>query len=247
MKKSNPKSKGYSFIPSAKLLKSHYYPTKQELAELDKKIEIERRWHSSSKAFQDESEIISDTTLVKVEPTDNYLPIMRFRNPDLHDKYPPYLLPAAKKLLDEVAERWRAAADQAGIDREVRLSVTSLVRSVAYQKQITAAGKISAQTGSSHSYGEAFDIDAHGYYMGELAINTIPKEGHEPYREGFADLGIDTVPPPVGDGNLFNREVFVILEKVLEKMQAEGKLHYIHEIPGTPSSAFHICRAPSYS
>ncbi|MBI3984149.1 hypothetical protein HY346_02510 [Candidatus Microgenomates bacterium] len=208
---------------------------------------IEREWYQDEKSFRDRNEILRAVkagTLVKIEGNQNYLPIMRYRNPTLVETYPPFLRPSAKGLLDEVGKRWREAWNAAGFDPQVRMSVTSLLRTAAYQKAIVDAGKL-ADPKSVHTKGEAFDIEARGYYCDETPVNGRAAR-HGEFHDAFKNLGAEQSPTQFANYDDFEPKYQEILQQILEAMMLEGKIHYVLEYPDTTNATFHICRNPEY-
>ena len=146
-----------------------------------------------------------------------------------------------------------AAHDDAGVrawprhdvghDR-IRIAITSLVRTVPYQNTIVKAGKL-ADPDSAHTRGEAFDIDASGYYIDETPIN--PRTSMQAdFMSAFKEIGADVYDQSFGDFSLYQPRVHELLKDVLERMMAEGKLHFVPEFPGTSNACFHVCRNPEY-
>lgn len=216
---------------------------RQVLAE----VAIERDWFKKVEPFQNLAQILSaygSGRLAKVEITANYSPILRLRNPKLAESYPGYLTKAAKILLDEVGQRWREQAEASDIDRGIHLAVTSLVRTQPYQNTIVKAGKL-ADPNSVHTRGEAFDIDASGYYAGDVAINARSAV-HNDFQQAFKELDAELPTPQWGDYSRYNPKVHDILRRVLDEMSREGKLHFVVEYPGTTNRVFHVCRNPNY-
>jgi hypothetical protein len=209
--------------------------------------EIERSWYEDVPGYRTIDEIRADVEtgkLVKVEPDNNIVPIMRLRNPELVDTYPPYLLKDAAVLLIEVGEAWRRAMDQAGLDKTIHIAVTSLIRTTDYQATLVKAGKL-ADPDSPHTRGAAFDLDASGYYLGETPVN--PRNGlHPAFHQAFKELGAELPAPAFGDAKLYNPRVHELLKMALEAMQRAGKLHFVHEFPGTGNDVYHVCYNPEY-
>ena len=148
---------------------------------------------------------------------------MRFANPELED-WQPYLRRDAASLLYEITKNWRVKMTNAELSRDIRLSVTSLVRTTNYQIKLIELGKL-AMLDSAHTKGEAFDIDGCGYYDAEENIN--PRQNKN-YRV------------------LYNPLVHQLLQKTLEEMKLEGKLNFVLEYKGSTNQVFHIARSPRY-
>lgn len=229
------------------LLQSNIRVDKKEKKEVLKKIAIERKWHEKTPALKSHKEVIEkhrSGQLKKVAGNDNFLPILRLRNPELIKEYPPFLTEAAAQLLEEICTRWRQEMNKTGADPDIRVAITSMVRTKKYQKKLVRAGKL-ADPKSVHTKGEAFDIDASGYYLGETPINAR-KNIQGSYAAAFKKMSAEIKAPAFGDYSKYNPKVHKLLKKVLTEMQKEEKLHFIHEFPNTKNDVFHVCRNPEY-
>lgn len=241
-----PDTPHHHFKPPAKLVS----PYKVDQGEYERAMEItkvERDWYAGKTPYQDDEAVeegIANGALVKVAGSPNYLPIMRFRNPDLHQKYPPYLSKNAKALLDEVGSAWREKMDARGKPKEIRLALTSMVRNFEYQEELLKAGRF-AQENSPHTFGEAFDLDSAGYYVGENPMN--PRLAvKEQFEQGFQELSKRLKPKELADLKQYDPEITLLLLEVLTQKGYEGKLHYIVEFAGTENEIYHVCRNPAY-
>lgn len=235
-----------AFIP-ARLLKSNLQVGEREKSRVLKEIDVERQWWIDVTGFKTYNEMVSlngTGKLVKITGNDNYLPILRFRNPELHADYPPYLTVESKKLLDEIGTKWRNEMVRQGFDPKIRLAITSLSRTLSYQKKLVKAGKL-ADPESVHTKGVAFDIDAGGYYLGEVPINARAEAQNE-FKTNFQKISAPIENHPFGDYALYDPKVHQILHKVLENMAKEGKLHFVYEFPNTTNDVFHVCLNPNY-
>ncbi|MEO7617363.1 MAG: DUF5715 family protein [Candidatus Saccharibacteria bacterium] len=208
---------------------------------------IERTWHHKTAPFTSPDQILAafaTKRLAQVVPTADLLPIRRLRNPQLIATYPSYLTTEAHALLLEIGSLWRQAASAAGFDERIRIAITSLVRTKAYQNTLVKAGKL-ADPDSAHTRGEAFDLDASGYYIDETPINPRTTMQAD-FQKAFKELGADVFTDTFGDFSLYQPKVHEILKEVLVDMQTAGKLHFVHEFPGTGNDVFHVCRNPEY-
>ncbi len=229
------------------VLPSYELPSQGEIDQVIRDTAIEREWLKDALVYVDIKSIkdaFLSGRLEKINPEHNYLPIMRFRNPELNDKYPPYLDTQAKEVLNMIGDLWRTKMTESGFDEGIRFSITSMVRSAEYQKSIVEAGKLASQD-SAHTYGYAFDIDARAYYFGEDSISEVPLEQQRAYENEFKSFGIDTVESPIDKTRPYDQRVMTILAEVLDDLQDKGLIHYLHELPGTQSSAFHVCVKPT--
>ena len=208
---------------------------------------IERTWHHKTPPFTSSDQILAafaTKRLAQVEPNGNLLPIRRLRNPQLIATYPSYLTVQAHELLIEVGTNWRKAVKAEGFDNRIRIAITSLIRTKPYQDTLVKAGKL-ADPDSAHTRGEAFDIDASGYYIDETPINPRTTMQSD-FQDAFKELGADVFTDAFGDFSLYQPKVHEILKLVLMDMQKAGKLHFVHEFPGTGNDVFHVCRNPEY-
>lgn len=208
---------------------------------------IERSWYHKTPGFKSSEQILAafgTKRLAQVVENDNFLPIRRLRNPQLVSTYPAYLTTDANTLLLEIGQAWRMQMKAEKLDPSIRLAITSLVRTVPYQNTLVKAGKL-ADPDSAHTRGEAFDLDASGYYIGDIPIN--PRTAMQAdFKSAFKELGAEVYDQSFGDFALYQPHVHGILKEVLLSFQAAGKLHFVHEFPGTGNDVFHVCRNPEY-
>lgn len=198
----------------------------EEFERVKRLSELERNWWRNLPAYKTAEDIIRDAEsgfLKKIESDENLKLIMRFENSDLKE-WPPYLSKETAALLKEVGRRWRKKAARKEISEEVRLAVTSLMRTIEYQKELMAKGKL-AMPESPHTKGQCFDIDGYGYYNSGKAINPRQTADYQ---------------------NIYNSNVHEALKETLEEMKAENCLNYILEYEGTNNQCFHIARSPDY-
>lgn len=199
---------------------------KEELEEVRKLSETERAWWKDFPPYETNEQILDDFekgVLAKIEDDENLKLIMRFLNPEL-EKWQPYLNKYTVALLCEVGGRWREKMKAAGLPDNIRLPVTSLIRTKKYQEEIISAGKL-AMPDSPHTKGQSFDIDGCGYYIEDSVVN--PRQC-ENYQEIYRPL------------------VHQILKEVLDEMKNEGYLSYIQENKNTGNQCFHITRNPAH-
>lgn len=192
----------------------------KQLEEVRKLSEKERAWWANVPAYETNEEILENFEkgiLVKIEDDENFKLIMRFSNPRLED-WQPYLSEEAAALLREIGKRWRGKMKAVRLPDDIRLAVTSLVRTKKYQEKIIAAGKL-AMPNSPHTKGQSFDIDGCGYYIENSAVN--PRQC-ENYKEIYKPI------------------VHQVLKDVLDEMKDEGVLYYIQEYKNTNNQCFHI-------
>lgn len=199
---------------------------KEELEKVRELSEMERAWWRDFSPYETNEQILEDFekgALERIEDDENLKLIMRFSNPEL-EKWQPYLGKEAARLLREAGERWRERMKAAGLPDDIRLAITSLIRTKKYQEEIIKAGKL-AMPNSPHTKGQSFDIDGCGYYIKDSVVN--PRQC-ENYLKIYKPL------------------VHQILKEVLDEMKEDEFLTFIQENKGTDSQCFHVTRNPSY-
>jgi hypothetical protein len=115
---------------------------------------------------------------------------------------------------------------------DVRLSVTSLIRSSEYQANLAQKRRkltidpLTNPVGSSHERGLAFDIDASGYYRwtpdGFQAVH--------PRSEDYLDN--------------YNPLVHSVARTILEHLHDQELVNFVPELEGTQEACFHVCVHP---
>lgn len=231
------------------LMTSNIPVNKEDLEKVSIDHKIEREWYKDIPVFRDSSAIktaFQKGILVRVEETENFQPIMRLRNHELEEQYPPFLTKKAYMLLIEICREWRDQMNKEGINPNIRLAITSLTRSYDYQQEIVASGKLALSDGP-HLRGEAFDIDGCGYYNWDKPVNPRQKQVGQKFQEAFEELGAGLKKPEIEDYSHYQPRVHQILQEVLERKAKEGVLHYLHEFPNTTNTVYHIARNPNYS
>lgn len=139
-------------------------------SELAEKLVREVDWHRDTPRFNGVAELagaVVSGSLVELKDDDNIRLIARF-TPDMDQAQPgfwPYLTPGALLVAQEFGRLWRhILATEFGVERpDVRLPITSLVRTVPYQMDLVAGGRF-ASPDSTHMTGWAFDTDNGSYY-----------------------------------------------------------------------------------
>jgi len=241
-------------LPPEVILRGYSRATDQDIEAARQATGVEREWYDGYTRYPDVDRIkaaYSLGRLVKVFPTDLYRPITRFLNPVLHDRWPPFLSEGAYIALDSLAVMWRRQADVFGVGSEVRLSVTSLTRSVVYQDELIANGKL-AVADSTHTAGGAFDIDLSGYYEVNgtntpAVISLRTPEEQAPIRQAFngRELGAAGMHPFIRPTSEFDPAVSLALVAAADAMAEEGLINRVVEFPGTNNSCLHIAANPN--
>lgn len=70
----------------------------------------------------------------------------------------PYLVPKAKKLLDDMGEAFQDSLYNRGYDRRHRFIITSVYRTQDHIKRLRRSGNVNASQNSCHQYGTTIDI-----------------------------------------------------------------------------------------
>ena len=224
----------------------------KELGGVDVLLERERSWFEHAPRFSDAAaitEAVVDGRLVPFTGDTNMSVVRRFRNPALNEQYPPYLTPNAEASLRGLGRIWRLVANEIGVPQEVRLAVTSLVRSQAYQNHLVAEGKL-AVPDSTHVTGNAYDIDLGGYYIdledGREA--TVSLREIDPQQEIAAAFGHDLAvkrDDPVRLGpEQYTPEPTQALLYVASILHQHQFINRVVELSHTPNRVLHIAAAP---
>jgi hypothetical protein len=225
----------------------------QELQELPAKTARERGWYAGFPIFETIEDIMAAAQkgeLAIVNPNKNFSPIGRLRNPELFQRFPPYLLPSARHGLEQVGRLWRAQLQAGNIYApETVLAVTSLVRSNEAQQDLVRFGKL-ADPESTHRTGGAFDIDASGYYVQDPEAGLIsvvhPDRNRRGMRQvagilkGEVDRQYDMPEAP----SAYDPRLADTLLTVTERLHDSGFINRIVEFGGTANQCIHIAVNP---
>ncbi len=231
-------------IPESKeLLRDFYDPSSvsdeevsQELHRIRTETEVDRTWMEATKLqpFHDRTAILQSVVsgeLEKVVKTVGITPIARLRTlqPDYSE---PLLRPRVADVARQVGRTW---FEHVGVDEDGiwSLSVTSMVRSVAYQREIASQPRkpaVDPKNGehSSHEFGYAFDLDGAGLYLhGDEGPQGIhPRTEHDFHAK--IQSGRDT------------------LREILSDLASNEIVNVCEEVPGTQQWCFHVCVNPLY-
>ncbi len=231
-------------------------PTEADLEKAIRDTQREREWYAVIPGFETNADILhahEAGKLVLVGETELYRPATRFLNPDLRQIYPSFLSFTAFTLLEEVARRWRHHADVLGVPDDVRLSITSMTRSIAYQRELVAAGKLAVDD-STHTKqeGGASDADKGGYYQGfgaELkAISLRTPAQQAPIRQIFeTELKVSGMQPELLGPEHFDPRVPQALALATEDLHARGVMNAVDEFPNDPNNVLHMAVNPHLS
>jgi hypothetical protein len=226
----------------------------KDMPMLDGRLALERSWYESAYRYPTNWDILRDAEagkLTKVVGDENIKPPMRFLNHDLHHVYPPYLLPYAAETLQILGRLWREEANTLGVHPDIRLSVTSLTRSEAYQKELVAKGKL-AVLDSTHLTGATFDLDLGGYrivnfFEGRDAVVSLREPARqETIAAAFkTDYGAASADAPIRLGpEMFDHAVPQALMAAATILYEGGLINMVPEMVDTPNCALHISVAP---
>ncbi len=222
---------------------------------IDELLDMERAWYADTPRYPDNDAILNAAAageLVFIGTDENVRPVKRFRNPDLHYTYPPYLAPHAAATLGALGMLWRIEATKLGIHPDVRLAVTSLTRSREYQKVIVTAGKLGVLD-STHQTGGTFDFDLQGYsvinFSGtrDAVVSTRKPAKQETIAEAFeTDYRIRRDDPIRLGPEWFMPEVPRALLTAAQIMFDHGCISMVPEMVGTKNSALHVAAIPPH-
>lgn len=222
-----------------------------EKAALSTHTAREEAWYTGRTRFKEHADIESAVLagkLIRVEENLNTTPIARLRNPDLVKEYPPFLSPGAYAGLRAVGRLWRERLHDYSVhEEELRLAVTSLVRSMAYQKELVKNPEVLANPNSTHCAGGAFDIDAAGYYWvrdGEVRKVSHPLRIQSAAKLiGTAIAGESDTPTQEAPVS-YNERVVVALLDVTKELHDQGLINQIIEFEGSSNQCVHSAVNP---
>lgn len=196
----------------------------EELLRVENLYGEERKWWGNAPAYENLEQIEKDIErgiLEKVESDKNVKLITRFISGEFKE-WPPYLHKETVIMLKNIGEKWRNKMEEIGLPDDIQLAITSLIRTKEYQEDLIKRGKLALKD-STHTKGQAFDIDGCGYYLNGKPIN--PRQDEEYKKE-------------------YNPKVHELLKEVLDEMKSQEVLNYILEFEGTTNQCFHIARNP---
>ncbi len=151
-------------------------------------IKIENSWWQDS-VISDEKTALKDGRLVKVSvDNSNYCLI----GPIRREEEPRSLTPLTLSLLNKIGSVWSAKIKDKFPDDEVRLSVSSLYRTIESLEERIRLGLAVAEIGP-HQAGTAIDFDPNGYYFGEerRAVNRSKPDFNEGYIKTLKETLVD--------------------------------------------------------
>ena len=144
----------------------------------------------------------------------------------------PYAVPEVAAAIGAIGLEWARRYRKSD---EYTLSISSLIRSEAYQKRLAEKHNkvtVPADVGmSSHVPGWAWDIDGCGLYRRSQTQTFQPIHPRVPgvYRECVADV----------------RESREVLREILNRWQELGVVNVVEELIGTQQHSFHVCVNPN--
>ncbi len=222
---------------------------------IDQDLAIERGWYADTTAFESLSDVAIACQfgrLQYVRADTNIRPITRLLNPHLHGRFLPLLTPNAATVLHVFGAEWRKHAEDLGVSADTRLAVTSLTRTAEYQQQLVAAGKFASSRQSSHTVGNAFDIDLGGYYVGqnEVGITAVSERSLDKQlriaeafvgglgvrHQAILRLGAEHYDPRV-------EQATYLAQTALEQ---QGLIKGLIEMQDTPNRCLHVAVAPDH-
>lgn len=232
--------------------------TMPEATDLEAVLEataIERQWYGDTPRYHTNEDVIRAINagrLIEVILTQDILPIHRLRNPATDNWC--YAGRLVVRRLFQMADLWRAEIDEQGLDPEgrLRLSVTSLVRTVEQQKRIVQSGAL-AVPNSTHEVGEAGDFDASGYYRWDCreGLQSIPHPDRSPYRVDtisrtlHESAGLGNHTPPIRRPELYDARITDTLVGVAHQMMMDGLVNTVVEFPNTSNRCVHFAANPT--
>lgn len=244
-----------TYMPPQEVLDCAIKADAEEFERLHVQLAREKQWYTGHERFQTVEDIeraVAIGKLVMVGIGQSHRPIGRYLNPELHKIYPPYLAPHAYKALQELSGLFQKEVRRQGVKEPVMMSLTSLVRSVEYQRVIVENGQL-ASTDSTHTTGSAFDIHAKGYYMYRddvlYSVNDLPVATSRRIASALRDRYSlnKTQDMPITAPQEWNDDrVHAAIDTVTLAMHQWGLINRVVEFEGTPNQCYHIAVNPEY-
>lgn len=221
---------------------------------MDHALSREYRWYAGTNRFADVQvvrEAVSAGVLVEFTDDADLRRLPRFSN-DV-DGFWPFLTKPALDVAKDMGILWREIlAAEFGIVRpELRLAVTSMVRTLEYQRLLVEGGRYASQT-STHCVGAAFDLDDSSYYRQEAdgsfvsCANPEAIEARTAAAEVIRRRMADGTPPMRFD-NEYDPRVNIAAEMAATYMHENGLINRLKEFPDKPYSVLHVAANPDYA
>lgn len=220
---------------------------------LDSLLAREREWYRDAERFQTRADLykaFETGQLVELHQSPDVLPINRFRT--RADGFDPFLTPNAWRAVHVIGEYWREELGDLSFLAlgSLRIAVTSMSRHQLYQDRLVAAGRLAAPD-STHCTGNAFDIDASGYYR--LQPNGVPVSHVDPRRHS-ARLAIgEELKHRFGGLNgasILSDEYHSLVTSAViragRRLHEEGRINLVEEFAGTENACLHIAAHPDF-
>lgn len=199
----------------------------EESRKINEEVLVEREWWEP-RILHDENVALAEGRLMVVPDEGNHF---RLIGPLRRKEEPNLLNPQAYHLLLVIQDRWLAAMSSESVSaRYVRLSITSLFRSLELQKQVMQETYLASRGISAHNAGAAMDFDPNGYFSGS------DRKSVQAGSEDFCDI------------------YPLVLEQVLQELVDEGSCHVIWEkgikVEGDLviryTACYHVCVSPDF-
>lgn len=210
-----------------------------ELASVEQATAVEREWIAAKdmRPYVSDKQILNEAAsghLVRVASGIGYIARQYLRDwaPERADPShefhysPPFVRPEVKDYIDEIGKEWQL---EMGACRS--LSITSLVRSIPYQRNLALQDRkltiVSEDKLSSHQVGLAFDVDGCGIVEEDESGN----------------LRAINPRTPSYDHSLVS-ESRLVLKSILSNGMFTGRINFVEELPGTQQHCFHVALNP---
>lgn len=227
-----------------------------EQAGLLAQLERERRWYYRHRRFKTNADILQAAQagdLRFVSPDANTMPVGRFHDPALFERFPPYLLPDSLLAVRAMGRLWRQRLEAQGIrQRGLRLAITSMARSEAAQALLAEDPTklaVAAEL-STHPTAGPYDTDASGYYLQlpDRLISIVHPDRPDPEVINRTLSGASSR-PYVRDirKDLFDPRVVDTFVGLADEMHRAGDINRVLEFKGTSNQCVHIAPNPSAS
>ncbi len=234
------------------VIRSFARSNEEERTRLNELLAPERAWYAGAERFATDHDVdlaIKAGRLVLVSDDNNLRRIGRFRLPE-HRHPAAAVTPPTLAAMQLFGQTWRAQLSLFDISQErtLRLAVTSMVRSQAYQNKLVQANALAVQD-STHCTGGAFDVDNSGYYR--LVGSEVVAYGHPERVQQRAELhrSIDNNLGRLRDTiyhDDYDERVTQAALAAAKILGEQGLLNVVPEFQGSPNAVLHMAVNPAF-
>lgn len=216
---------------------------------------LEQEWLASQHRYATNEEVLEayeDGELVWVSPSDSYRPIRTLTEPNNFSRHQPYLRPGAKIVLDHLGNRAQELLRDYGVKQEIRLPITSMIRSEERQTELAhEPGKLALSASESgHPTGWDFDVDSSSYYLWQEDEWVSVSRRNTQIQEQIAEarehsLGEIPMPTRFVGSEYYDSRIRLAVHFAIAEFFGRNILAPVVEYANTPNELIHVGVNPS--